>query len=156
MTDVLACLGALGVITSVTLRCEPAFRLCAVEAPQPVDGCSSIRASSRAVEGQHADRASIPRRRRALLSPAYERESCSVAVHAYRGMTWQPYFRAVEKLMWELGGRPHWGKLHSLTSETLGERYPAWGRFQAVRARFDPDGRFRNAYTDRVLGLPCR
>lgn len=91
----------------------------------------------------------------AFLSPAHERRSGCVAVHAYRGMAWQPYFRAVERRLWELGGRPHWGKLHFQTFETLRERYPAWDRFAAVRGRLDPEGRFRNSYTDRVLGLPA-
>jgi L-gulono-1,4-lactone dehydrogenase len=91
---------------------------------------------------------------RAFLSPAYGRDSCAVAVHAYRGMAWQPYFRAVERVMWELGGRPHWGKLHFQTFQTLRQRYPAWDDFQSARSRFDARGRFRNAYTDRVLGLP--
>ncbi|HZU40478.1 MAG TPA: D-arabinono-1,4-lactone oxidase, partial [Solirubrobacteraceae bacterium] len=90
----------------------------------------------------------------ALLSPAHGRESCALAVHAYRGMAWQPYFRSVERLMWERDGRPHWGKLHFQTFQTLRQRYPGWDRFQAARARLDPEGRFRNAYTDRVLGLP--
>jgi L-gulono-1,4-lactone dehydrogenase len=35
----------------------------------------------------------------------------------------------------------------------LAPRYPEWERFAAVRARFDPDGVFSNAYTDRVLGI---
>ena len=29
---------------------------------------------------------------------------------------------------------------------------PEWECFQAVRRRLDPEGRFANAYTDRVLG----
>ena len=70
----------------------------------------------------------------------------------YRGMAWQPYFRAVEAIMDELGGRPHWGKRHFQTAATLRARYPDWDRFQAVRARLDPEGRFANAWTDRVLG----
>ena len=52
----------------------------------------------------------------------------------------------------ELGGRPHWGKRHFQTAATLRARYPDWDRFQAVRARLDPSGRFANAWTDRVLG----
>jgi FAD-linked oxidoreductase len=91
----------------------------------------------------------------AFLSTASERESCFVAVHMYRGMAWEPYFRAVEALMDELGGRPHWGKRHFQTAATLRPRYPDWDRFQAVRARLDPDGRFSNAWTDRVLGVPA-
>jgi FAD/FMN-containing dehydrogenase len=31
-------------------------------------------------------------------------------------------------------------------------RDPEWERFAAVRARFDPNGVFSNADTDRVLG----
>ena len=75
-----------------------------------------------------------------------------VAVHMFEGMAWEPYFRAVEAIMDELGGRPHWGKRHFQTAATLRERYPEWERFQAVRRRLDPEGRFANDYTDRVLG----
>jgi L-gulonolactone oxidase len=88
----------------------------------------------------------------ALLSTAYGRESGFVAVHMYRGMQWRPYFEAVEEIMCQLDGRPHWGKRHFQTAETLRPRYPEWDRFQAIRARLDPDGRFANAWTDRVLG----
>ena len=88
----------------------------------------------------------------ALLSPAYERETAYIAVHAFKGMEWEPYFRAVEAIADEHGGRPHWGKRHFQTAATLAPRYPEWERFAAVRARLDPDGVFSNVYTDRVLG----
>jgi FAD-linked oxidoreductase len=88
----------------------------------------------------------------ALLSTAAARDSGFVAVHMFDGMAWEPYFRAVEAIMEELGGRPHWGKRHFQTAATLRPRYPGWDRFQAVRARLDPDGRFANDFTDRVLG----
>jgi L-gulono-1,4-lactone dehydrogenase len=88
----------------------------------------------------------------AFLSPAHERETAYVAVHQYQGATWEPYFRAVEEIMDSYGGRPHWGKRHFQTAETLAGRYPRWRDFQKVRARLDPEGRFSNAYTDRVLG----
>jgi L-gulono-1,4-lactone dehydrogenase len=88
----------------------------------------------------------------ALLSTAYGRESGYVAVHMYRGMQWRPYFEAVEQIMDSLDGRPHWGKRHFQTAATLRPRYPEWDRFQAVRARLDPQGLFANAWTDRVLG----
>jgi L-gulonolactone oxidase len=67
-------------------------------------------------------------------------------------MAWQPYFHAVEAIMDELDGRPHWGKRHFQSADTLRPRYPDWDRFQAVRAKLDPEGRFANAWTDRVLG----
>jgi len=91
----------------------------------------------------------------ALLSPAAGRETCYIAVHMYRGMAWQPYFRCVEEIMDGFGGRPHWGKRHFQTAETLRERYPDWDRFAAIRARLDPEGRFANPYVDRVLGRPA-
>jgi L-gulonolactone oxidase len=88
----------------------------------------------------------------AFLSTAAGRDSGFVAVHMYEGMAYEPYFRAVQEIMDELGGRPHWGKRHFQTATTLRACYPDWDRFQAVRARLDPQGRFANAYTDRVLG----
>jgi L-gulonolactone oxidase len=92
----------------------------------------------------------------AFLSTAHGRDTAYVAVHMFRGMAYEPYFRAVEELMDGLEGRPHWGKRHFQTAETLRPRYPEWDAFQAVRARLDPEGRFANAYVDRVLGrLPA-
>jgi L-gulonolactone oxidase len=88
----------------------------------------------------------------AFLSPVQGRPSGYIAVHMFKGMEWRPYFRAVEQVMDEFGGRPHWGKRHFQTAATLRPRYPDWDRFQAVRAKLDPDGRFVNMHTDRVLG----
>jgi len=88
----------------------------------------------------------------AFLSPAGGRETCYIAVHMYRGMEWQPYFRAVEQAMDGFEGRPHWGKRHFQTAATLAPRYPEWEAFQAVRRRLDPDGAFANGYVERVLG----
>jgi L-gulono-1,4-lactone dehydrogenase len=88
----------------------------------------------------------------AALSMAHERETAYVAVHQYRGMEWRPYFEAVEAIMDDYGGRPHWGKRHFQTAATLAERYPAWEDFQRARATLDPNRTFTNEYTDRVLG----
>jgi len=88
----------------------------------------------------------------ALLSPAHDRDTCYIAVHQFEGISWEGYFRSIEAIMDEYGGRPHWGKRHFQTVETLAERYPGWEDFQALRSRLDPDGHFRNYYLDRVLG----
>jgi L-gulono-1,4-lactone dehydrogenase len=88
----------------------------------------------------------------ALLSPAHERETTYVAVHQYQGMEWRPYFEAVEEIMGSYGGRPHWGKRHFQTAETLAGRYPRWADFQAARSELDPDRVFTNEYAERVLG----
>lgn len=88
----------------------------------------------------------------AYLSPSNGRDTCYIAVHMYKGMEWYPYFQAVESIMRDYGGRPHWGKRHFQSAATLARLYPDWDRFQGVRARLDPDGVFANEYTDRVLG----
>lgn len=88
----------------------------------------------------------------ALLSPASGRDTAYVAVHVFAGMEWQELFSATEEIMDELGGRPHWGKRHFQTAETLAPRYPEWERFAAVRARLDPGGRFTSRGVERVLG----
>ncbi|MEC3952565.1 D-arabinono-1,4-lactone oxidase [Nocardia sp. CDC153] len=88
----------------------------------------------------------------AFLSPAGGRETCYIAVHQYQGMEYEPYFRACEAVFDRYHGRPHWGKRHFQTAETLRGRYPEWDRFAEVRRRFDPKGRFTNAYIERVLG----
>jgi len=87
-----------------------------------------------------------------ILSAAHARDVCYIAVHQDRKLDWEPYFRAVEEIMDPLGGRPHWGKRHFQTAETLAPRYSRWEEFQALRARLDPERRFANDYTRRVLG----
>ncbi|WP_433711141.1 D-arabinono-1,4-lactone oxidase [Nocardia sp. CA-084685] len=88
----------------------------------------------------------------AYLSPASGRDTCYIAVHQYRGMDFEPYFRACEAVFDKYNGRPHWGKRHFQTAETLRPRYPDWDHFAEVRRRFDPKGRFANGYVERVLG----
>jgi len=67
-------------------------------------------------------------------------------------MDWESYFREVERIMDSYDGRPHWGKRHFQTAETLAPRYPRWDEFQAIRHRFDPDRLWTNAYVERVVG----
>jgi len=86
------------------------------------------------------------------LSPAYGRATGYIAVHVFNKFEYAPYFREVEAIMNEHQGRPHWGKLHFQTAETLRPRYPQWDWFLAARDRLDPDRHFANAYTERVLG----
>jgi FAD-linked oxidoreductase len=86
------------------------------------------------------------------LSTASGRDSAYLAVHVHRGQPHEAYFGAVENVMTALGGRPHWGKLHTQTAASLRSRYPGFAAFVALRDRLDPDRRFTNAYLDRVLG----
>ena len=88
----------------------------------------------------------------ALLSTAHGRPTGYIAVHQYRGMEFEGYFRAVEAIMDDYEGRPHWGKRHYQSAATLRPRYPGWDRFLAVRERLDPERRFENEYLRRALG----
>jgi FAD-linked oxidoreductase len=85
------------------------------------------------------------------LSPAYQRDSAYIAVHMYRGMPYERYFRAVEEIYKHYDGRPHWGKMHTLDAATLAARYPRWHDFRRVRAALDPAGVFLNDYLRRLL-----
>lgn len=86
------------------------------------------------------------------LSPAHGRDTAYIACHQFWGMPFEPYFLGVEQIMKAHGGRPHWGKLHFQSAETLAPRYPRWDDFAEVRRRLDPEGTFANPYLDRVLG----
>jgi L-gulonolactone oxidase len=88
----------------------------------------------------------------AFLSPSHERDTAYIAVHQYRGMEWRPYFEAVEAIMDDYDGRPHWGKRHFQTAATLAPRYPEWEAFGRARDELDPGRTFANEYTERVLG----
>lgn len=86
------------------------------------------------------------------LSTAQGRQTGYVAVHVDRNTPHADYFALVEKIMLAAGGRPHWGKLHTLDAAALRERYPRFDDFLAVRNTADPAGLFGNDYLDRVLG----
>ena len=51
-----------------------------------------------------------------------------------------------------IGGRPHWGKLHTRGAEYLHGVYPKFADFVALRDELDPARRFSNPYLDQVLG----
>lgn len=87
------------------------------------------------------------------LSTAYGRDTGYIAVHRYFREDPTDYFTAVEAIMDDHGGRPHWGKMHTQTEVTLREKYPRFDDFLAVRDELDPEGVFRNPYLDRVLGV---
>ncbi len=85
------------------------------------------------------------------LSPAYERESCYLAVHMYRGMPYKSYFEHIEEIFRRYQGRPHWGKMHTRTAEELATLYPRWHDFRRIRAALDPQGMFLNEYLRKLF-----
>jgi FAD-linked oxidoreductase len=85
------------------------------------------------------------------LSTAYGRYSAYIAVHQYRGLPYRKYFDLLESVAGGAGGRPHWGKMHSLDAARLAALYPRFEDFLRVRRECDPSGVFANAYLDRVI-----
>jgi FAD-linked oxidoreductase len=86
------------------------------------------------------------------LSTASGRATGYVAVHRFFREDPGEYFRAVEAIMIELGGRPHWGKLHGRDASSLRGVYPRFDEFVRLRDRLDPGRLFGNRYLARVLG----
>jgi xylitol oxidase len=87
------------------------------------------------------------------LSPMYRRPS--TAIH----FTWVPDWPAVrevlpmiEDALAPFGARPHWGKLSTMPAAAIRSQYERWQAFVALVDEFDPAGRFRNPYLERLLG----
>jgi L-gulonolactone oxidase len=86
------------------------------------------------------------------LSHGHGRDNAYIAIHQFVGMPYEQYFREFEAVCAALGGRPHWGKLHYRTAESLRPAYPRFDDFLAVREKVDPNRVFANDYTRQILG----
>lgn len=85
------------------------------------------------------------------LSPFYQRDSVSISVHQFYKQDYQAVFNLVEPIFLKYGGRPHWGKLHTLGAGQLCELYPKWEEFQQLRKSLDPEGKWLNPYLERLF-----
>jgi xylitol oxidase len=86
------------------------------------------------------------------LSPCYG-QAC-VGIH----FTWVPDWPAVSALLLlleeqlaPLEARLHWGKLFTMPPERLLALYPKLPDFRDLLRRYDPAGKFRNAFLDRYI-----
>jgi len=57
---------------------------------------------------------------------------------------------AHEDALYELGGRPHWGQVNTLTEPALRALYPQLDRWLAVHADLNASGAFDSPFTKRV------
>jgi len=87
------------------------------------------------------------------LSMFSDRASCSISVHHFANYDYRPYFAEIEPIFWKYEGRPHWGKLHTLTAKQLANLYPKWQDFLTVRAELDPNKRFLNNHLTSLFGV---
>jgi L-gulono-1,4-lactone dehydrogenase len=86
------------------------------------------------------------------LSTAYGRDSAYIAIHVFHKAPHEQYFTDVEAVMTSVGGRPHWGKMHTRDAAYLAASYPRMSEFLAVRDLLDSERRFGNEYLRTVLG----
>ncbi|MDF1779659.1 MAG: D-arabinono-1,4-lactone oxidase [Alcanivoracaceae bacterium] len=88
-----------------------------------------------------------------LIGMFSERPGASISLHQYYKEDAQPYFSAAEPLLQKAGGRPHWGKIHTMNAEQLSGIYPGFEKFQAIRQQLDPQKRFMNTHLQKILGV---
>lgn len=88
----------------------------------------------------------------AWLSPFNAAPRASIAVHAAVNEAYDYFFTDFEPVFLKAGGRPHWGKLHSLGRAELTKLYPDYERFLELRRELDPRGKFLNAHLAKLFG----
>ncbi len=90
------------------------------------------------------------------LSPMNAGECVSISFHQYARIPWREAFAAVEPVLAASGGRPHWAKRHTLTSEDVVRLYPKAERWGEVRRRVDPGAKFLNAHLRDLFEFSLR
>jgi FAD-linked oxidoreductase len=86
------------------------------------------------------------------LSPFYKRDAVTISVHQYAGQDFTTLFNTAEAIFRRYGGRPHWGKLHTLHAKDFEAICPRWEDYRNLRRRLDPKGRFLNSHLKDVFG----
>jgi alditol oxidase len=86
------------------------------------------------------------------MSTAYQEPM--VAIH----FTWKPDWESVrnilpviEEQLAPYNVRPHWGKLFTLSPQTLQARYDRFRDFQQLLKEYDPEGKFRNNFLETYI-----
>ncbi|HKP56899.1 MAG TPA: D-arabinono-1,4-lactone oxidase [Polyangiales bacterium] len=87
------------------------------------------------------------------LSPFNKGPVANISAHQYIKLPWESLFKDLESIFRAHGGRPHWGKRHSLTAADVFELYPKATDFCAVRAEVDPEDKFVNPYLSELFAL---
>ncbi|MGP5714515.1 FAD-binding protein [Brachybacterium tyrofermentans] len=88
------------------------------------------------------------------LSPSHGRDS--LAIH----MTWKndaasvlEVLPIIEAALAPFSPRTHWGKWFTLHPEAIRAEYPRRGEFRSLSDAADPQGKFRNEFLERTVGL---
>jgi FAD-linked oxidoreductase len=86
------------------------------------------------------------------MSSGHE-DHAAISIHRVATEDYRPYFDLIEPIFWKYGGRPHWGKIHTLGADELSKLYPQFEKFQDLRARLDPEGRMLNDHLRKLFGV---
>jgi FAD/FMN-containing dehydrogenase len=87
------------------------------------------------------------------LSPHYGRNSIAISVHHNAGLPFEDYFKDLEPIFVEFGGRPHWAKKHWRRANHLIPLYPEWNKFHEIRKQLDPGGFFLNEHLKEIFNI---
>jgi FAD/FMN-containing dehydrogenase len=87
------------------------------------------------------------------ISPFHGRDSVTISLHQNAGMPFLDYFRTMEPVFKDFGGRPHWGKKHFIGHEDVRKFYPRLDDFLKARAKMDPNGLFLNDHVKKLFDL---
>src|SRR3984957_11528864 len=86
------------------------------------------------------------------MSPCYEQDGYSILFTAKPN--WPVVSRllpVIEKELAPFNARPHWGKLFTTSSTELKSIYKKMPEFVELSTRYDPQGKFRNEYLNRII-----
>ena len=86
------------------------------------------------------------------MSPCYQ-QPC-VAFHFTWKKNWdgvRALLPAIEAAVLPFNARPHWGKLFTMSAKQIRASYPKLSEFHELLRDFDPRGKFRNAYLERLF-----
>lgn len=86
------------------------------------------------------------------LSTSTGRESMYIAIHVPKAMNPHDYFPHLEPIMTAAGGRPHWGKMHTLGREYFSTVYPRFDEFCTLREHMDPTRKFGSEHLTQLFG----
>jgi xylitol oxidase len=81
------------------------------------------------------------------MSPCYHQPS--VAIHFTLKQEAEAVNTLLPKIEEALNVRPHWGKLFTVSPETLRSRYEKMEDFENLIKQYDPQGKFRNQFLDK-------
>ncbi len=80
------------------------------------------------------------------MSPMNAGPVAAISLHQYAPMPWRALFAEAEVVFREGGGRPHWGKRHTLARADVDALYPMAERYREVRRSVDPGAKFLNEH----------